>query len=96
MQDQDEFEWDEHNESHIAGHDVDPYEAEEAATDPDAIVWREGSDRFGNRRYLCIGKTEDGRILFLVLDRKGRRLWRVGSARSAGPRARKAYRKRNR
>ncbi len=96
MPDWDEFEWDEHNEAHIAEHDVDPYEAEEAATDPGAIIWREGSDRFGNRRYLCIGKTEEGRILFLVMDRKGERRWRVGSARSAGSGARKAYRRRNR
>lgn len=95
MLDWDEFEWDEHNEGHIAEHDVDPYEAEEAATDPGALIWRSGSDRFGNRRYLCLGKTDDGRVLFLVLDRKGDRLYRVGSARNAGPRERKVYRKRN-
>jgi len=92
----DEFEWDEDNEGHIGKHNVDPYEAEQAATDPEAIMWRQGNDTFGNARYLCIGKTEDGRILFLVMDRKAARRWRVGSARTAGPGPRKAYRRRNR
>ncbi len=96
MPDRDEFEWDEDNEAHIAEHDVDPYEAEEAAADPGAVFRRRGKDRFGNPRYLCVGKTEDGRILFVVMDRKEARRWRVGSARDAGPTARKAYRKRNR
>ncbi len=94
--DWDDFEWDEDNENHIAEHDVDPYEAEEAVTDRGAIIWRDGTDKVGHPRYLCIGKTEDGRILFLVIDRKGERRWRVGSARPAGPKARKAYRKRTR
>lgn len=96
ISDRDDFEWDENNEGHIADHNVDPYEAEEAATDRGAIIWRDGNDRFGNPRYLCIGKTEDGRILFLVMDRKEGSRWRVGSAREAGPRPRKVYRKRNR
>jgi uncharacterized protein len=96
ISDRDDFEWDENNEGHIADHNVDPYEAEEAATDHDAIIWRDGNDRFDNPRYLCIGKTEDGRILFLVMDRKEERRWRVGSAREAGPRPRKVYRRRNR
>lgn len=95
MQDRDEFEWDEDNDEHIAGHDVDPYEAEEAATDPGAIFRRRGEDRFGNPRYVCVGKTEDGRILFLVLDLKEERRWRVGSARDTVPRERKEYRRRN-
>lgn len=33
----DEFEWDEDNEEHIAEHDVDPYEAEDAVLDPGAL-----------------------------------------------------------
>jgi uncharacterized protein len=61
----DEFQWDEANVEHIARHGVMPEEAEEAYLDE-------------NRRYLSIprissemrrallGKTEDGRVLFLV------------------------------
>ena len=32
-----EFAWDEENEEHISRHDVAPYEAEEAMTDPERI-----------------------------------------------------------
>lgn len=96
MQDWDEFEWDQDNEDHIAEHDVDPYEAEEAVLDPGAIRRRDGKDRFGNPRYVYIGKTEDGRILVAAVDRKGRHLWRIGMARNADPGERKIYRKRNR
>lgn len=95
MSDRDGFEWDEQNEGHIARHDVDTYEAEEAATDPNAIFRRSGEDRFGNPRYMCVGKTEDGCILFLVVDLKEERRWRIGSARDTVPRERKEYRKRN-
>ena len=61
----DEFQWDDANVEHIARHGVTPEEAEEAYLDE-------------NRRYLSIprtftemrrallGKTEDGRMLFLV------------------------------
>ena len=54
ISDWDDFEWDEDNENHITKHDVDPYEAEEAVTDRGAIIWRNGTDKFGNPRYLCI------------------------------------------
>lgn len=97
MQERDEFEWDQKNEDHIAEHNVDPYEAEEAVLDFRAPQPKRcGTDKYGNPRYLYIGKTEDGRILFLVVDRKGGGLWRIGSARDAVPAERKIYRKRNR
>ncbi len=83
MQEWDEFEWDDDNEEHLAEHGVDRYEAEEAATDPAAIVKRVGTDRYGNRRYISVGKTEGRRILFMMVDRKGQRRWRIGSARDA-------------
>ena len=56
MQEWDEFEWDEDNEAQLAGHGVDRFETEEAATDSTAIVKRVGTDRYGNRRYIYIGK----------------------------------------
>jgi len=91
----DDFEWDEVNEDHIAKHNVDRYEAEEAATDPSALIWRQGKDRFGSPRHLCIGKTDNGRILFLVVDHKEKHLWRVGAARDTAPSERKIYKKRS-
>ncbi len=91
MLDWDEFEWDQENEEHIARHDVDPYEAEEAVQDPGSIHWRTREGRF-----FYIGMAENGRVLVVILDRKGRHLWRVATAREAIPKERKAYRRRNR
>ena len=96
MQDWDEFEWDDDNESHIAKHRVDRYEAEDAATDPSAVVRRAGEDRYGNPRYTYIGKTEDGRILFMVVDRKRQRRFRIGSARDAKFPEKRYYRRQSR
>jgi uncharacterized DUF497 family protein len=93
MQQRDEFEWDENNEEHIAKHEVDRYEAEEAATDVAAIVRRVGKDRFGKPRYTYIGKTDDGRILFMIVDRKDQHRWRIGSARDAKFQEKRFYRK---
>jgi uncharacterized DUF497 family protein len=93
--DWDEFEWDEDNEDHIAKHRVDRYEAEEAATDPAVVVRRVGKDRYGNPRYIYIGKTVDGRILFMVVDHKRRRRFRIGSARDAKFEEKRGYRRHN-
>lgn len=92
----DEFEWDADNEDKLADkHDVASYEAEDAATDTQALLRRVGKDRFGNPRYVGTGKTEDGRFLFLVLDKKGPGLWRVASARDASAKERGIYKRRN-
>src|SRR5215204_2245732 len=84
MSGRNEFEWDEDNEDKLADkHRVDRYEAEEVAEDPKVVIRRVGQDRYGNPRYIYIGKTREGRILFMVVDRKGRRRLRIGSARDA-------------
>lgn len=92
----DEFEWDDENEDHIAEHGVDRYEAEDAASEERANIRRFGANRFGHPRYVCVGKTEEGRILFVVVDRKGPSLVRIATARDARFTDKKAYRKRNR
>jgi uncharacterized DUF497 family protein len=94
MQSGDIFEWDSDNEDHIANHGVDRYEAEDAILDPHSYGRRVGSDRFGNPRHLYIGKTNEGRILTVVADRKAKRRWRVGTAREAAFKEKRAYRKR--
>lgn len=96
MQQRGEFEWDEGNEDKLAArHGVDRYEAEEAATDGGAFIKRIGTDRVGNPEYAFLGKTEDGRILFMVGVRKSNGMWRIGSARDAEFQEKRAYRKRN-
>ncbi len=96
MQPWDEFEWDDDNEDKLADrHGVDRYEAEEAATDAGAIIKRIGVDRVGNPEYVFVGKTDYGRILFMVGVRKAERRWRIGSAREAEFPEKRAYRRRN-
>lgn len=92
----DDFEWDDNNEEHLARHDVAPFEAEGAVTDPDATARREGADRFGNPRYVYLGRSVDGRVLMVVIDRRGPRRWRIGTARPATARERSAYHRRAR
>jgi uncharacterized DUF497 family protein len=97
MQQGDSFEWDNNNEDKLAArHGVDRYEAEEAATDSNALIKRIGADRVGNPEYIFVGKTDDGRFLFMVGVRKRDRVWRIGSARDAMFQEKRAYRKRNR
>lgn len=96
MQEWDKFEWDEHNEDHMAKHGVDRYEAEDAAPERRAIVKRIGMSKYGHRRYACLGKTEDGRILVVIVDRKGPNLVRVASAWDASFTDKRAYRKHKR
>ena len=96
MQRVDDFEWDSDNEEKLADrHGVDRYEAEQAALDPGAYIKRIGTDRVGNPEYIFVGKTDDGRILFMVAVRKTGRIWRIGSARNATFGEKKSYRKRN-
>ncbi|MBS3932845.1 MAG: BrnT family toxin, partial [Truepera sp.] len=70
-----EFEWDDANIDHIANHGVEPFEAEEAATDRARTPFPAHSGNVG-----LIGKTEGGRLLVVILERKSR-LWRVVTAR---------------
>ncbi len=93
----DDFEWDSDNEDKLAArHGVDRFEAEQAATDSRALIKRIGADRIGNPEYVFVGKTDDGRILFMVGVRKRSRVWRIGSARDATFQEKRAYRRRNR
>ena len=97
MKGRNEFEWDEDNEDKLANkHGVDRYEAEEAAEDPNVFIKRVGNDRYGNPRYIYIGKTLDGRILYMVVDRKGSREFRIGSARDADFGQKRFYRRNSR
>lgn len=61
----------------------------------DKLADRHGVDRVGNPEYIFVGKTDYGRILFMAGVRKAERRWRIGSAREAEFREKRAYRKRN-
>jgi uncharacterized DUF497 family protein len=60
----DHLEWDDYRIEHIALHDVEPHEVWELCQDPLHLAHREGRDR-----YRLYGQTEDGRYLFVILER---------------------------
>lgn len=87
-----EFDWDDANLEHIARHSVEPEEVEEAATDPGRVAAPAYRAENGERRQAVTGKTEGGRLLTIVLTRRGN-LFRVVTAREANAAERRAYRR---
>ncbi len=89
-----EFEWDDANIDHVAAHEVEPDEVEEAFTDSRRVELPAYSTPTERRRGF-VGATFDGRLLFVVFTRRGRAI-RVVTARDADPPERRSYRRRNR
>jgi uncharacterized DUF497 family protein len=87
-----QFEWDDANEDHIAEHGVAAEEVEEAFADPrrrDSRAYNTATERRG----AVLGRTADGRLLFVVYTlRRGR--VRVVTARDATAAERQWYRRR--
>jgi len=77
----DELIWDEWNAEHIAGHNVEPEEVEEACRDPFGWAERAGTTRYGLPRYRIYGQTNTDRYLFIVVDREYGNAFYVVSAR---------------
>lgn len=76
-----EFEWDEANIAHIAKHDVRPEEAEEVFFDKDKIQDEDIKHSTVEKRFLIIGKTKKGRLLYQIFTIRGNKV-RVISSRS--------------
>ena len=71
--------WTDDNIAHIARHQVEDYECEEARTN--ATAYRKGRDE----RYHFVGRTDGGRWLFVVIECDGE----VVTARDATDRERR-------
>ena len=91
MFDHEEFEWDDDNIGHIARHNVEPWEAEEALLDPGRIGAPAYNVRSDHRRAM-LGATEAGRIIFAVFTRRRGRV-RVVMARDASTKEKRRYRR---
>ncbi len=79
------FEWDDANTEHIARHNFTAEEVEEVF---------EGSFRIrrvGTSRYTALGQTLDGRLAFVVFERRQRRVIRVITARDMDNKERRQY-----
>ncbi len=82
-----EFEWDEHNEDKLLrNHHVSAWEAEQCFANPNT------RRRHGDA-LLLLGKTDSGRMLFLVYEQKADGVVRVYSAREMTDQERRTYRR---
>ncbi len=84
------FEWDDGNLNHVAEHGVDQWEVEEAMDDRRKVRLDAHSGRLA-----VAGRTGDGRLLAVYYEKQGDRI-RVVTARDAGPREQRSYRRANR
>lgn len=85
------FRWDSANIDHIARHNLEPEDVEEALLDPNGInaaAYNTGSER----RYGFIGATETGRILYVLYTERGGEL-RVVTARDTDASQKRRYRR---
>jgi len=60
-----EFDWDAANVAHIALHGITPEECEEAYANGPMVI--ELQERKNERRRLCLGETDAGRLLTFVI-----------------------------
>ena len=66
-----EFDWDAANAEHIARHAITPEACEAAYRNGPVVIDHE--ERKGERRRLCLGETNGGRLLaFVVTGRHGK------------------------
>lgn len=83
------FDWDEANVAHLARHDVKPAEAEQVFVNEKVAIEMTTVD--GEARFLEMGETDAGRILFLVTTSRGGKVRPVTSW-SANRQHRETYR----
>ncbi|PNY81271.1 BrnT family toxin [Deinococcus koreensis] len=86
------FQWDDANEGHIARHGVEPAEAEDALSDPDAVPAFARPANDGEWRGALVGQTEDGRYLTVIFTYRAD-LIRVVTARDATDTEKRRYRR---
>ncbi len=73
------FEWDEANISHIAKHNVIPDEAEEVFSDVDNVQDENIGHSTVEKRFLIIGKSQEGRLLYQIFTRRGDKIRVISS-----------------
>ena len=73
------FDWNEANIQHIAEHDVTPSEAEEIFSDEENVLDEDIAHSIIEHRFLIIGKTEKGRLLYQIFTRRGDKIRVISS-----------------
>jgi uncharacterized DUF497 family protein len=82
------FDWDVHNVGHVARHEVQPEEVEEAVERPHVII--PARDMRGEKRWKLFGRSGAGRYLVVVFAIRDDRL-RPVTAHTMNERERKIY-----
>ncbi|MGD0488893.1 MAG: BrnT family toxin [Syntrophorhabdales bacterium] len=86
-----EFEWDRGNiEKNWERHRVAYVECEEVLLSGQFIITKDTAHSIAEDRYRVLGKTDEGRILFLAFTLRGGKI-RVITARDANKKERKTY-----
>lgn len=86
-----DFDWNDDNRGHIARRNIRPEEVEQALTDPDQVD-ANAYDVPGQHREARIGRTETGRLLFVVYTELDDEFVRPISVRNANRREAREYR----
>lgn len=73
------FEWNEANIAHIARHNVAPEEAEEVFFDADNALDEDIKHSTVEKRFIIIGKTQKGRLLYQIFTRRGNKIRVISS-----------------
>ena len=89
------FEWDDANIEHIAQHNVIPSEAEEIFFDRDNVLDEDIKHSIAENRFILIGKTKKGRLLYQIFTKRGNKI-RVISSRDINKKEVKLYEKKTR
>ena len=87
-----EFEWDKANISHIARHNVAPEEAEEVFFDERQVIDEDVEHSDVEERFLIIGKTREGRLLYQIFTIRSNKI-RVVSSRDLNKKEVELYEK---
>jgi len=88
-----QYDWDAHNEGHVAAHRVTPHEVEEVLANNPIHIETRVDTRSGEDRILELGHTHAGRILFVAWTPRGK-LKRLVTAFDANRKTRAAYQRR--
>jgi uncharacterized DUF497 family protein len=88
-----QYDWDRHNEGHVAAHHVEPHEVEEALANEPIYIETRIDTQSGEERVLELGHTNTGRVLFVAWTPRGE-LTRPVTAFEASRKTRTAYERR--
>lgn len=74
-----EFEWDKGNIGKNKKHNVDDKEAEEVFFDTEKVIYKDVFHSKEEERFIILGKTRKGRLLYTVFTKRGRKIRIISS-----------------